>query len=257
MVGEHGAKGAARDVTEHHLGGVLQPVEADEPDLGRACRPPHLGDVEIPRFALGFEPCGGAAAGGDDPDAARRVGGPHLRIGERRELGVDGIGVVNEVEGSHSRRVELPVGDVAAVGAPAETVAEVELLLVDPVGGAVDDVLTVIGGQTGHLEALQVLDVEILVVEIHPRHHLAVGRHLGEHHGRLCGVAAQLLQPAAVEMEQPVVAAGVSSPHPFGVGEDQQLCSILRPPIVVDFERLAVFARNQSSGRDQHGAFPR
>ena len=223
VIGEHGAKGAARDVTEHHLGGVLQPVEADQPDLARTGCPPHLGDVEVSRVALGLEPGGGAAAGGDDPDPARRVGGPHLGIGQRRQLGVDGIGVVDEVEGPHSRRVELPVGDVAAVGAPAETVAEAELLLVDPVGCAVDDVLAVIGGQPCHLEGLHVLDVEILVVETHPRRHLAVGRQLGEHHGRLCDVAAQFSQHTAVEVEQPVVAARIASPHSFGVGEDQKL----------------------------------
>ena len=64
------------------------------------------------------------------------------------------------------RHDERPVGaDVPGVGAPAERVAEAELLLVHPIGGAVDDGLTAIGRELLLSAARDVGDEDVVVAD--------------------------------------------------------------------------------------------
>ena len=71
---------------------------------------------------------------------------------------------------------------MTTVGTPTESVAEAELLLVDPVRGAVDDVLANIIGESDDGEVFEILDEDVLLAEIDPGDPGAVGRELGEHH---------------------------------------------------------------------------
>ena len=74
----------------------------------------------------------------DHADADLGVDLAGLGIAELERLGVERP-EVGHLEVARAALVELEEGDVAAVGAPPEPVAEPELLLVDPVERPVDD----------------------------------------------------------------------------------------------------------------------
>ena len=69
--------------------------------------------------------------------------------------------------------IELPVDDRLAVGAETEAVANAELFLVDPVRGAVDDVLRSVSGQLRDLPVVEPLDVDVVAA------HVADARRIG------------------------------------------------------------------------------
>ncbi len=152
--------------------------------------------------------------------------------------------------------IEMPEGDRLAVGAPAVRVAQVELLLVHPVGGAVDDRARAVCGQPRDQPVGEVLDVE--VVGVHVRDPRAVRGELGEHQrGGFC-VPADLVELPALEVQHPVIAARIPPPDLLRVGEEEQLRAVLRPRVVVDLRRLGFRSglrlRHERRRRDQHAA---
>ena len=76
-----------------------------------------------------------------DADRHARVGRAGLRVAQHADAGILRVRLVDDRERRHRALVEAPVRDAPRVGAPAEGVAQPELLLVDPVGRAVDDVV--------------------------------------------------------------------------------------------------------------------
>ncbi len=174
----------------------------------------------VARVAFERQPARDAAPGAHDPDPHRGVHGTRLRIREGGEGRVQRIGVVNQVKPVHAFGVELPVSDPVSVRAPAETVAQEELLLIHPVGRSVDQRLRAVRGELGDGAAGQILDVDVVLVDVaDPR---GIRRELGEHQAGGLHIAAQLLQLAALEVEHPVVAARVKPPYPPSVSENQQ-----------------------------------
>ena len=62
----------------------------------------------------------------------------HRGCGERVDLRIEVVRVVDQMELAHAATVELPESNTPPVGAPAEPVPHVEFFLIDPVGRAVD-----------------------------------------------------------------------------------------------------------------------
>ena len=144
---------------------VLQPVQLLDGERA-VVLPLEPGQVAVARIARRLHPGRVAAVGRDDADPRRRVGRAGLGIRDLRRHRVDAVGVVDQREDADARGVELPVGDAAAVGAPAEAVADAELLLVDPVGGAVDDRLRAGGRQPRDPAVGQPLDVQVVGADV-------------------------------------------------------------------------------------------
>ena len=189
-LGQNGAGGARAGVGEDDLVLVLEAVEALEDDLLRAGRPLHPGDVVLAGIARERDPAGLPPLGADHPHAAGGVALADLGVGEAPESRVEPGDVVDQAELAHALGVDLPVGDPLAVGAPAEAAAQPQLLLVHPVGGAVDDRLGRGDAQAVDLEVVQVLDPEVPLADV--GHPIPGGREAGEHQGRLLGVPTQL-----------------------------------------------------------------
>jgi hypothetical protein len=155
-------------VAQHHLVAILQPVQPLEDDLGRRGRPIHPGDVVVPRITRDLQPAHGPAGGAHDADARGGVGLAHLRILNRDDLGVERVGVVDQMEVLHRVCIELPEGDPAPVRAPAPAVGVVvhQLLFVHPVEGAVDERAGAVGGERGDGAAGEVLHVQVVLPHV-------------------------------------------------------------------------------------------
>ena len=133
------ARRAGLRIGEHHAEGVLQTVQLLGQELRSGGRPLQVRQVVLARIAGNIEPAHGAARRGDYTQACGGIFFADLGIGERGDLRIEGRGVVDEVKFADTAGIELPESDGPAVGAPAIRVAEAEFLLVDPVGGAVDE----------------------------------------------------------------------------------------------------------------------
>ncbi len=197
-------------------------------------RPFEAGDVVLARIIGHLQPCGGTAlrahhAGGDGG-----VRGAGLGVLDGCDERVERVGVVREQEPAHAGHVEVPVGDAGAVRGPAEAVAQVELLFVDPIRHAVHVQRVGAGGETRDAAVGEALDVQIALP--HVRDAVARGREFGVHERRPRGVATQLLERPAGAVQHPVVPARVLAPHPLCVGEDEELRCVARPVVVVDVE---------------------
>ena len=246
-LGVHDAGLARGCVAEHHLDRVLRAVHVLEDDLGRAGRPLQPRDVVVARVAGDVEPDGRATVGAHDTDACRGVGGAGLGVLHGDDERVERVGVVDQVEVLHARGVELPERDPPAVGAPAEPVAQVELLLVDPVERPVDDGARPVVGELRDRAVGQPLDVEVVLAHIGDAP--AVGRELGEHERRRRRLrTAELLQLPGGEIERPVVAARVLPPDFPGVGEQQHMLPVRRHLVVLDRERERIAGGDEPSG---------
>jgi hypothetical protein len=134
-------------------------------------------------------------------------------------------------------RIELPVGDLGSVRAPAEAIAEAQLLLVDPIGGAVDRRRGSIASQRNRFARGEVLDEDVVVANVGDSR--AVRRELREHQARGRRLAANLRQLPAPQVEDPVVSAGVIAPYLDGVGENEEPLPISRPLVIVNIEACA------------------
>jgi len=188
----------------------------------------------------------------DHAHADRRVRLARLGIAERGDLRIQPARVVDQVEHRDAGRVELPVGDPLAVGTPAETVPQVELLFVDPVAGPVDDRLRAVVRQLHDLQVADVLDVQIVLANVGDL--AAVGRELREHQRRGRRIAAQLLQSPVGRRQHPVVAARVGAPDPLRVGEDQQPLAVVGPSVAIDAQGLGLSLGNELLGGHENVA---
>ena len=250
-LGEHRAHGAARGIRQQHAISVLEPVHALQHELFRS-RPFHARQVVVPRVAVDLQPRRGAAVRADHARRDRGIRRSRFRVLDRDGVGVEGVGVVDQGEGAHAGHVEVPIGDLRAVRRPPEPVPQVELLLVDPVGHAVDVQRVGPRSEPRDLPIGHALDVEVALADV--RHAVAPRRELGVHQCGLRCLAAELLERAAAPVEHPVVAAGILTPHAAGVREQQQLVAVGRPDVIVEVERRRVAGGDQLSGRHQHAA---
>ncbi len=177
--GQQDPAGAARGVAGQQIEAVLvaiqpldghpfarrQPVDARQVDVG---------------LAAGVEPDGVAALERHDADAHPGVDGAGLRVALLLDAGVGDGGEVDERVEADLAVVEPVVGDALAVRAPPEAgrVAAPDLLPVDPVGDAVEDLaLAAALGQRPLGAAGQVEEPEVVVP--HEGDAGAVGRELG------------------------------------------------------------------------------
>ncbi len=231
--------------------GVLQPVEMLHDDFIGAGRPLHPRQVDVARVTGDREPLRRAPVGVHHPDLHRGVGGPRLGVLYRLDEAVETVGVVDQQEIPHPAGVQLPVRDPLPVGAPAEAVAQPELLLVDPVKGAVDQGGGAVLREGGDLPVLEPLHVDVMLADV--GHPVSLGRELGEHQRLRPGLlAAQLTQLPAVQIQHPVVAPGVGPPDPRGVGVEQELPAILGEAEGGGAEREGVAGGHQLLAADQH-----
>ena len=235
-VGEDRPDLAGEGVAHENAQRVLQAIEVLEDDLAGVPRPFEAGDVGVRRIAGRLQPDGRPARDRNDPGLDRRIRLAGLGVLEALRRRVEGAGVVDQGEGRHARRVEPPEGDARAVGAPAEAVADAELLLVDPVGGPVDDLGAPVVGQPGDPARGQVLGVDVVPDDV--GRHPPVGRELGEHQGRRLEIRAEPAEPSRGKGVGPEVAARVLTPDPLRVGEDDQHLAVGRPGVILDRERF-------------------
>ncbi len=121
----------------------------------------------------------------------------------------------------------MPIGDVFAVGAPAESVTAAELFFIHPVKRSVDYRVAAVVGYALDVAGREIFD--IYVVLRHIGHIVSVGREFGEHQRRFGKALAQLTECAVVEIEHPIVAAGVVTPYTPGVGIDKHFVIVVAP----------------------------
>ena len=251
LVVEHPAHLTGLRVAEPDVVGVLQAVELLEDDLAGGVDPLHARHVGVARIAGQSQETDRAAGRIDDADPHGRVLRAGLRVGDPRDGGIERVGVVDQGEHLDPARIEMPEGDRLAVRAPAEPVAQIELLFVDPVRGPVDDRGRAVRGQRRDRPAPELLDVQVVRPNVGDPG--PVGGELGEHQARFGSIAAELLELAARELQHPVVAAGVLAPDLLRVGEKEQARAVPGPGVVVDLERLAPGGR-QARGRHENAA---
>ena len=153
------AVGLAQDGLE----GVLPAVEAEvpEPSVGR---PADAGDVLV---GLGARVDARRFAAGQvaDPQLHGRVAVAGLGVLEREGLVVELPVVAHHLHERYLALVEAQVGDAAAVGREGVGPRDAELLLVDPVGRAVDDAVPLaVGGDPSDGAQRRIVDVEVVAV---------------------------------------------------------------------------------------------
>ena len=219
-VGEQRFHGAGAQIREHHAVRLLQPVQLLEEDITGTLGTPDVEDIVLARIARDVEPTRRAARGRHNAHAGGRVQVAGLGILHHLRPRVEAVGVVDQRHLAHAGRVELPIDDEPAVLAPAEPVAEIQLLLVHPVERAVDDLRRRVGGQRGDAPALEVLHVEVAFADVGDA--VPVRRELRGHQRRRRRVPADGDELVARAVEDPVIAAAVRAPDALGVREDQQ-----------------------------------
>ena len=167
-----GAVGLAED----HLEGILAAVEAEKVKPSVGC-PADTGNVLVGHAArVDALPCPGRKVA--DPHFDRRISLPGLGVFERVGLVVEFAVEAHHLHQGHFRFVEAQVGDAAAVGREGIGLRKAELLLVDPVRGAVDDrVPRSVVGDAARALARGIVDIEVVAVGIGDQ--LAVGRERG------------------------------------------------------------------------------
>ena len=152
-------------LAEHHLEGVLASVEAVVPEaaVGREAQ---ARDVLV-GLAARVDAVLGPGLKVGDPELQRRVLLPGLGVFERVGLVIELAVEAHHLHQGHLRLVEAQVGQPLAVGREGVGAREAELLLVDPVGRAVDDRVprSVVGDPASLLRG-DLIDVEVVAVRI-------------------------------------------------------------------------------------------
>ena len=146
---------------------ALHAVEIFGGDLAGVGDPVHVGNVVLAGITGEFEPGDdGWLIDIDDADAHGAVGraGLGIMIGAGDGNGTGGF--VDESPLLDAGLIELPESDGAGIGAPAKAVADVELFFVDPVGGAVDDVVGAVEGEGEDAVGGESFDVDIVVANV-------------------------------------------------------------------------------------------
>ena len=214
---------------DDHLEGVLAAVEAvvPRPSVGR---PADAGNVLVGLLAR-VDALPGAGLEVGDPELDHGVALPGLGVFERIGLVVELAVEAHHLHQGHFRFVEAQVGDAAAVGREGIGLREAELLLVDPVRGAVDDrVPRPVVGDAARAPGCRVVDIEVVAVGIGDQ--LAVGRERGVARG--LGLAEYGHQ--AVARGQEIVGrVGVAVNRP-GARGDEYLPFVGREGVIRDDE---------------------
>ncbi len=225
-----------------------------EDDLAGVAGPFEPGDVGLGGVAGCLHPDDRAARGRDDAGPDGGIGLARLGVLEGHRRRIEPARVVDHGEDRDPGGVEPPEGDGGAVRAPAEAVADAELLLVDPIGGADDDLRAAVEGQARDASRSQVLGVEVVLDDVGRL--AAVGRELGEHQRRGLEVAAEPPEPARGQLVGPKIAAGVLPPDPLRVREDDEDLAVGRPGVVLDIEGLVRAGRDEPGRGDEDAAGP-
>src|SRR6185369_17720303 len=151
---------AGRGVGEKHGVCVLTTIKLLNHDFAGARGPVHARQIVVSRITGNIDPASWTTVRVYDADASGRVRLTGLRIRKSCRHWIKLGGVVDERHLLHAFRVELPVRDLFAVGPPAETVTAEELFFVNPIEGAVDDVLRAVVRELCDLRvAGEILDV--------------------------------------------------------------------------------------------------
>ena len=216
--------GAVR-LAQDYLEGVLPAVEAEKvkPSVGR---PADAGNVLV-GFAARVDALFGARLKVADPHLDRRVALAGFGVFERVGLVVEFAVEAHHLHQRNFRFVEAQVGDAAAVGRESVGFRKAELLLVDPVGGAVDDCIpgTVVGDAPRLLRG-NVVDVEVVAIGV--GYEFAVGRERGVARG--FGLPEHGCQAAAPGQ---VIAGGVGvAVDRFGARSNQDLPFVGRKRVI-------------------------
>src|SRR5690606_26913942 len=145
---------------------VLLAVELLHHEFVAVAGPFHAGQVMLHRVTGDMHPAGAGGGHIDHADAGRGRIVAHFGILHRDDIGVYRIGGVEHEVGAGGRGVDLPVGEGAPVGAPAEAVPAEQLFLVGPVEGAVDNFFRTVRGQLRPLPGLQVFHIQVMTTDI-------------------------------------------------------------------------------------------
>ncbi|MBA7655074.1 hypothetical protein ES703_62971 [subsurface metagenome] len=113
-----------------------------------------------------LEPLCLASAGAYHSDATGGICLANLWILEGGNLRVKGICVIYKMKITHSLGIELPVGNLFAVGTPAESIPQSEFFLVDPVRGAIDNGVRAIHRQLCDAIVLKILYEEVVFANV-------------------------------------------------------------------------------------------
>src|SRR5262249_55103016 len=115
-------------IGEHNLVPVLLAAHVLQDDLFGVSGPFHEWYVTVARITQRLEPAILPARSADHADANCRVRVSRLRVEHRLDYRIERVRVVDQIEVADAFRIELPVGDRAAVGTPAPANSKVELL---------------------------------------------------------------------------------------------------------------------------------
>ena len=154
---------ASARLAEGHFEGVLPAVDAVVPQapVGREA---DAGKVLI-GLGAGVDALGPARIEVDDEELHDGIGIAGFGILERKGLVVKLAVETHHLHHGHVALVETQVGDAAAVGRKGVGPCDAELLLVDPVGGAVDDGIPLaVGRETPRTTRCYVVKVEVVMV---------------------------------------------------------------------------------------------
>ena len=173
-LGHHLAPAAGLHIEEEELHHVLRAVERDHGEGVRPARPVNARNVEL-AFLTRIEPRILARGDVHDANAHRRVRVADLRNVQLLPLLMQAR-VVGDLDLGFRRIVQLPVGDVTALGRPLPRLREPVLLLVHPVEVAVVDVLRRIPRQPLLLVRREIGDVHVTASL--ESEHRAIGREL-------------------------------------------------------------------------------
>ncbi len=197
---------AGGGVGEKNVVGILQTIQMLDGEFVGICGPVHASDVIVTRVAGNLHPSRGTAGDVHDSDThggIRSTGNGIGDIENRRIAAEAGIGeagydfargaeVVDQTKDLYTGGVELPVGDVTAVGTPAKSIANVEFFFVNPIGGAVDQGGGAVRGERHYFVGGEVFHINIVGANVGDLG--AVGREFRKHQGRGGSVASQFLQ---------------------------------------------------------------
>ena len=242
-IGQDGTDRASAGISEHGRQRVLSPIDLLDEKFGGIRDPLHPDDVVLPWISGNLQPSRRSTGCSNNAHPCGRVllAGPG--IPDRDHLRIEPSRRVQHRIIRHTRRLDLPVGDRVAIGAPAESVVEEQLFFIDPVECAVDAGGRTIRGQRDDGALGNILNVQVVVA--HVGRFLSLGIERGEHQGCCRGLAAQLSKRPGIPIEDPVVSPRVQAPHLACIGEEEQSLAVSADGEIGDCQGLFLPLRNE------------
>ena len=164
--GEHRRGLPRRRIQAQQTVGVLQTVELLNEHSPAARRPLSLRQVVLARIARDLQPGHSSSVGIHKSKTGGGVFLSGFRIGEGGDALIAAICLIHQREGFHVPGIELPENDPRAIRTPAKAVADEKLLLIHPVGCAIDELGGAVLCQCGDLHVGQVLNIKIVTLHI-------------------------------------------------------------------------------------------